>query len=62
METDHEQDSEYDGEDAEPLQPQVRPYWNRNKIHRYEHEIDILLSGIAGALLAGLLVWKLLRP
>lgn len=35
----------------------LRPAWNRH----YEHGIDILIAGIAGAVLATLIMWRILR-
>lgn len=52
----HDQETEFDGDEAEPLPPQIRPYWSRNRHERHEHEIDILLAGLAGAVLTALIL------
>jgi hypothetical protein len=59
----HEQESEYDDESCSPSH--IRPYWSRRfrKINReHEHEIDILLAGLAGAGLTALMMWKFWHP
>lgn len=55
----HEQDVDY--EDSDDCYPsQLRPYWNRRLQsfdRRHAHEIDILLAGIAGAVLTALIIF-----
>ena len=46
-----------DVEDSDDCYPStLRPWWRRR-----EHEIDILLAAIAGAVVTALILWKLLR-
>ena len=56
------QDSEYDGEDCEPLPPQVRPYWSRQNKRNDERSADMLLAVICIAVLATLFLLRVLRP